>query len=564
MAAKFDAAVWLKKNYFWVVMAVMVCGVLAVWWISTSRLRREKEQRVQTIESKEKLINEVARQTPHPNQFTMTRMEEVNLRLADDVYDAWQQQYEKQRALLTWPALLGPDVIATLQKLQPIEAKVRFDPNNQKEELDATARQRYRDFIDVELPKLADIIGARWGAPATVAPTAATPPKPVTVYWDPSDQTRLQRTRFYWGNRWPTTLEVLYAQEDYWVLRSIMEIIKATNGDVEYRYQAAVKTIEFIDLGRDVVGVSGSFAGTLGTGGMLGSGGGEADAAGGFVGGFPASSMGGMSGLMAGAGGGATSIGSGEIASGGSRGPVAAGPLTDPGDNRYVDLKFQPLTAQRIRAAFESRNPDDAFLMVAKRMPVRMRVKVDQRKLPKLLAECGNARMQLEVKQVRINRPPMRGSRQSGGATGAFFGGMGSTPPPPGEPTGMGAGAGAAAGISLPPGGGAAFGGAENYTGAEGDAAGAVGFGTPGSPGGFFGSTPPTGTVGPGGTVPRTAVMSDESPFDVDVEIYGIVYIYNPVDREKLGIKLEETQESPPDATTPAEPPAGTTPTQAG
>lgn len=559
MAAKFDAAVWLKKNHFWVVMAIMLCGVLAVWWFSTSRLRREKEQRVQTIESKEKLISEVARQTLHPNQFTMTRMEEVNLRLADDVYDAWQQQYEKQRALLTWPALLGADVIATLQKLQPIEAKVRFDPNNQKEELDATARQRYRDFIDVELPKLADIIGARWGAAATVAPTAATSPKPVTVYWDPSDQTRLQRTRFYWGNRWPTTLEVLYAQEDYWVLRSIMEIIKATNGDVEYRYQAAVKTIAFIDLGRDVVGVSGSFAGTLGTGGMLGSGGGEADAAGGFVGGFPASSMGGMSGLMAGAGGGATSIGSGEIASGGSRGPVAAGPLTDPGDNRYVDLKFQPLTAQRIRAAFESRNPDDAFLMVAKRMPVRMRVKVDQRKLPKLLAECGNARMQLEVKQVRINRPPMRGSRQSGGATGSFLGGTGSTPPPPGEPTSMGAGAGAAAGVSLPPGGTAAFGGAEG----ESDAAGAVGFGAAGSVG-FFGSTPPAGTIGPGSTAGRTAAISDESPFDVDVEIYGIVYIYNPVDREKLGIKLEETQESPPDSTTPAEPPAGTTPTQAG
>jgi hypothetical protein len=59
----------------------------------------------------------------------------------------------------------------------------------------------------------------------------------------------------------------------------------------------------------------------------------------------------------------------------------------------------------------------------------------------------------------------------------------------------------------------------------------------------------------------QQAMPSDESPFDVDVEVYGIVYIYNPVDRQKLGMKLEDVEQQTP----PAEPPAAAGPAaQAG
>src|SRR5205807_8506253 len=77
----------------------------------------------------------------------------------------------------------------------------------------------------------------------------------------------------------------------------------------------------------------------------------------------------------------------------------------DPALRRYVDDKFQPLDPARLRGALKSTTPEDALLAVAKRLPVRIRVRIDQRKLNVLLAECGNARLPVEVHQVRINRP---------------------------------------------------------------------------------------------------------------------------------------------------------------
>ncbi len=547
-----NVTVWLQKNYFWVLIAVLAVASLSGWLVSMWRLAKDTQQRLQAIKSTEDSIRTVANVPNHPNRHTERHMQEVITRLSEDVYEAWQQQYDRQRALLTWPPILGQEFISIVSRLQPIEAKVKFGPD-QKEELDVTLRQRYRDFIDRELPKLADIIVAHWSGASPTANPRTAPTKPPVVLWAPSDQAALQRSNFDWGGRFPTTLEVLYAQEDYWVVRSIMEIIKATNGDVEHRYQAAVKTIEFIDIGRRAVFPTSAGGGT---GGFVGAGapagGDHVDAAGGIVGSFP---MSGMPGVMSGAGGGMAAVGGNEIARGDTLGPATTGPLSDPGDYRYVDLRFEPLTAQRIRSAFDSTNPDDAFLMVAKRMPVRIRLKVDQRKLPKLLAECGNARMQLEVKQVRINQAPRRGAAVgTGGSFGS--GAIGSAPPPPGEPTGLAGGGGVDAGVSIPGfGGEMAYGGAEN----EPDAAGGL------LPTGFGASSPPAGSGSQlAGPAMAGRTVTDEGPFDVVVELFGVVYIYNPVDREKLGVKLEEAGESAPAEGTPGESETVTPGTAAG
>ena len=100
------------------------------------------------------------------------------------------------------------------------------------------------------------------------------------------------------------------------------------------------------------------------------------------------------------------------------------GNFNDPAEGRYVDKAFNPLPAEILRSAAESENPDEAYLAVAKRMPVRMRVRIDQRALNRFLIECGNSDLMLEVKQVRINppdgsRPSARGGR--GGPRGGMF-----------------------------------------------------------------------------------------------------------------------------------------------
>ncbi len=553
--------VWMKKNYFWVCCGLVTLMSLAVWWVSTSTLASETSDREKQLKDKEQAGQTIASTQNHPNPAMHSKMEEINLALVDDVYDAWQQQYDKQRTILTWPGLLGPEFLSIVSKLQPIEAKIKFPP--EREELNLTQRTQYRDFIYVELPKLAKIIGADWaGSRSNSVVTAAEPIKPPLVVWSSGDQSLLQQSRFNWGGKIPTTLDVLYAQEDLWVLRSIMEIVKAANGDIEFRYQATVKTIEYIDIGRAAIGLGGSVGaggggGSMEPGGLgMGKGGGESDGPGSMGGGFPSSGMGGMGmggmgmggmGSLA-AGGGAGSLG-GEMAGGGMAETAQA---VDPGDNRYVDLKYAPLTAQQIRSAYDSASPEDAFLLVAKRIPVRMRLKVDQRKLPKLLAECGNASLQLEIKQVRINRPAFRtggGGIGGGGGGGGLMGGMGMG--------GMGkeGGMGGMGGVG-PPGEPGGLSGGGSATG-DGDGGAAMPSGPDGAgAGGLMGGMGAGGMMG-GGMMSggQRQVLSDETPYDLDVELYGIIYIYNPVNREKLGKKLEEPVTTEPEADPAATPP---------
>ena len=121
-------------------------------------------------------------------------------------------------------------------------------------------------------------------------------------------------------------------------------------------------------------------------------------------------------------------------------------------------------------------------------MPVRMRFRLDQRKLHVLLTECGNARLPLEVRQVRVNPDAAASGTASVGTSTAVspFGGIGG--------------------------------------------------------GGEGGGMP---------TAPK-AIVADATydPTLIDVELYGIVYIYNPVNKSQLGTA------APPGAATAAAPPA--------
>jgi hypothetical protein len=188
----------------------------------------------------------------------------------------------------------------------------------------------------------------------------------------------------------------------------------------------------------------------------------------------------------------------------------------DPADRRYVDTKNEPLEASRLRSAMQSASKDDAFLVVAKRMPVRMRFKMDLMKLPLLMVNCANSELPFEIRQVRINAP----AGQAGGSYGSMDGGGG----PRGGPSmgGMGGG-GSGMGMGLD--------GGEDYGGYGDDG----GYGS-----GGYGS----GEYGSGMAMARQT----DSPYDGTVELYGIVYLYNPVDVSKLG--LDETK---PDAATTAD-----------
>ena len=194
--------------------------------------------------------------------------------------------------------------------------------------------------------------------------------------------------------------------------------------------------------------------------------------------------------------------------------PGAAGRY-DPADYRYVNDKGQPLTGSQLRTAMASNQPEDAFLAVAKRMPVRLQVRMDVRKLPLFLCECANSNLPVEIRQVRINAPADVGSFGGRGRLGEGMGGMG------GMEGKMGSGMGGMGGMEGKMGSrmGLGMGGMEGKMGS--------GMG-PGMGGGARGR----------GGVDSDPSMGDatDSPYDATVEVYGVIYIYNPVNPERLGL----------------------------
>ena len=101
----------------------------------------------------------------------------------------------------------------------------------------------------------------------------------------------------------------------------------------------------------------------------------------------------------------------------------------DPAEGRYVDRDYKPIPAQTLRTAIvsDAQNEQEAYLLVAKRIPIRMGLTVDQRRLNRLIAACGTSKLMVEVRQVRFNRQSGAGSG-GGGMGGSGSMGMGAMP----------------------------------------------------------------------------------------------------------------------------------------
>lgn len=497
----------LKKHHFWVITGLIVILVVAGWWVGASTIQSEFNSRKSKIEGDFSTTQNIQQVSNHPNQAVSDGMKNMIRDQGGDVQVAWQARYDQQREILVWPKELGADFISIVDKLQPFEQLKPAD----REPLNHVLKSRYRNFIEEDLPKLAEIIGATWHPGAKSAASsgsqsgesssdadpfsgeAAPEDNSFIVNWNASDQNKFAANYNWGGSSVPTTLEILYAQEDLWVLTNLLKVIARVNKDADAQFNAVIKEIEFIDIGSDALGIE--RVGRVS----------EVTAQ------KTVSSSGGANDNPYGEGTGDTSDSS--SSSGDSGNPYAGQSNTasaDPADRRYVGFsenKYEALTADRLRTAAESPSEEDAFLVVAKRMPVRMRFKMNIMSIPALIAECSNSELPIEVRQVRINGPS--GSGGSAGGFGEGDGGEGYTGP-------MGSGGSGAGGA------GAMLSGNDDGSESGGEGGGEV------------------------------TIETKEFPYDAEVEVYGIMYIYNPVNPERLGL-TEENEEA-----------GGATPDQAG
>ncbi|MCI0360767.1 MAG: hypothetical protein L0211_20000 [Planctomycetaceae bacterium] len=625
----------VKQHSFWLMCIGILIVCLVSWYMSTKAIYQEQQAQFSAIMENFKGLDAIPQTNPkHPNAKTEEGMDALLKAYTQQVVDSWQSQYDRQADVLVWPASFREDAlfIEQVDKLRPIEI-VPF-PTPITSDLPDAARRIYRDYILTEIPILARTCGAEWyitsvsaagggtegyggygasgsgsglgglggGAIGSAggygAPGAATGGYPGSysgapgsdgtgqllvedksvVRWAPENQQQLLTTHFGFVSREiaPTTLEVLYAQEDLWVLQNIMDIIRAANDQAVARHEAAIKEIDFIRIGRSAIGMAGTIssvgASAAGMDGGMMSGG---MAAGGSPGGMTPGGMtpGGMTsgspGSTASADGGTATAGYGassgyETMSGGT-----AATSVDPAYGRYVDANYAVLDPAKLRSALNSQTKDDVLLAVAKRMPVRMRFRIDQRKMNKVLAECGNSKLPVEVRQVRLNRPaaPVGGEGGGYGGYGGYGGDTASSIP--GASGGLGG-----YGSDSSSDGGYGSGG----YGSGGYGSGGYGSGSSGAVGGYGSGGYGSGGYGSGGYggmggIPGAAATkarpvggaSSTAAADynlVDVELWGIVYIYNPVNKTQLGVTPPATAAAP--ATTPTTPASSPAPPATG
>lgn len=291
-----------------------------------------------------------------------------------------------------------------------------------------------------------------------------------------------------WMRRRPTSAEIWKAQEDIWLIRSLLDSIAAVNGSAERIDKAPLRALTIIQLrGGDREAPIGGGGGG-GGGGMMGFGeGGESGYGGGF---------GGMPGGMAG-GGGAASSGAwksyegslagdllneelGSVAGGG--GGSGMGMLGGGGEeygSSYGGGMPGAFGGGGTTTEEEDRYVDDDENLPYRTRAFMLNVKLVQTEIPALLAELTNSSFPVEILRVDA------GFTGGGATASGMFGG--------GEGAGYGSGEGGGYGESS---GGGGFGSSSPGFGGS-----SSGFGAPsgmGAPGGLgaaggFGGSPGMG-----------------------------------------------------------------------
>lgn len=383
----------LWKHLFWVLCGLVLIFTPLSWFIATDSLvdayGETKNKIVSSFTSIENLGG------PASDQWYPELDKEID-ELRKSVYTAHKENYDRQVKDLTWPQ--PPNVSQSFA-----EAISKYKPGDV---LPDDARESYRDYIAKEIPKLEKLLEARpeeeAGAgqvsayPGAVGGAAAGPLKLTgKVVWDSVDKLAFKALLDPWqGATVPSTSEIMLTQEDLWVYQKVFLTIAAVNKEATSRFNAAIKTVAKVEVGSAATqflsqgqGSSIVIAQEQGGGGM--------DAYAKMAAGGPDSGYGGLSGNS----------------------------FASRRKNRYLSGDKQPLA-----------DPNEANALPLKLIPIHLTLVVDQRQIPKLIAECGNAA--IEVISMKIQC----GSSDAAASPGGGSGGSGGYPGRSGYPGGGGGG----------------------------------------------------------------------------------------------------------------------------
>ncbi len=354
------------KYHFWLLCAVAVLLGTFGWMKARGALTEEYERNKSTVTGKFSSLDGIRNASDPPNEKWTTAISALTKQEQQEVAVTWNTVYETQKKVLAWPEVM-PDTFHSW-----------IGSHTPSEDIPAIYLQAYQnEVLRSEFPKLAKIVQAapmeadsRSTAPG--APPARTPAAPANP---PSDSAATATYRVNWGNQdtiykdlgfpsgvTPTTLQVHLRQEDYWVYQALLNIVRKTNDAAPH--VPYIKVIEDLRIGAKAADL--------------------------YTKGMAPGHIEKVTSTEGGEGGGSSNVDAG----GGAEGQQPA-----PDEGRYLQKDGTALPAGTAQT--------EQF----KRLPIYMKLVMDQREITRLLTECANYPLPVEVRQLRI----MPVASQSGG-----------------------------------------------------------------------------------------------------------------------------------------------------
>ncbi len=500
---------WLLRNRFWIVCSLVAVASLATWYMAWQAIDKQRADQQTKIQGKHTAIKGVLGTTAqtddpdtpiptHPNEGTRKKMDQQIQLAAEAALTAWQVRYDQQKEVLKFADEIPEHIRTVLETHQPMELPL------EQELMEQTFRGTYGEFIVARMPELArETINTTWqydekgdeldlsagtlSAKKGEEVDATIPAKEDLVRWNKANQalwhSKVTEYSGYDGNtnanNYPSSEQMLSLQQDLWILEAMLKIVAKVNEGYVANDLAPIERLDHILVGKDAMAAPPASIFDVSIKTDLKS----TDNRKGGRGGKRPPSAGGRGG-------------------GAAKAPRGGTAKYNPSESssafhgRYVDRDYRQLNKSEIVNVLTSNKLSNrSYLAVAKRIPVRVGVRMDERKINDFIAAASNSPFTFEIRQVRINRHvanagvTRKSDRRGGGGSNE--------------------------GPSRATGGGT--------------------MGTDEGPGGGGGSGDDAGEKDP------PFLPEQRKNFDVRVEFNGIVKIYNPPDRSLFFPEVDDT-----------------------
>ncbi|MEY3206110.1 MAG: hypothetical protein RLZZ21_2441 [Planctomycetota bacterium] len=390
----------IAKYHFWILATLVPAIALTVLWIGNSALTVRIKQQRQKIQSTLGQISSVTSVSPHPNAEWAKVIDGESTKISAETLAEWQQLWESQADLRTWPDDLGVDDF--------LPAAATVAPGGR---LERKYLLRYQKFVPRFARSLPVRLGVKDEMVEAATPAGRQPDRPdamaaaalIETTWNAADQKKLYDS-FVWDAP-PTTTQVLVAQEELWVYGALCDVIGQFNArkKAQGSRELPIAMIDELAVGyraaKDALAAAEAKRIVIPAGAPEAAVGGPVDADGFAI--APAPGDAPPDDPMA-AGGTGEAVVNPRFESG------AKAASEDSYRNLiYVDFAGKPLTAAQLGTV-----PDARMVHL---VPFVFKGVIDQRELDGLLVALASANLPIDVREVRIN--PGAGGAAAGSAS---------------------------------------------------------------------------------------------------------------------------------------------------